>query len=659
MKKIILMLIVAVTVGISCTQKEPVMTSGQQDLQGKLVGAADGDKEEGILLIKVTKDAQKGISEGTIESGCLACGIEEASVAPLFPVSARKDITAARYGLDRWYEVRFDESVDLGAAAERLAANQAIQAIEYDTLIERTDSEVSVEAAETMLTKSSAPASSLPFNDPRLNVQWNLINTGDKTISETALEGADVGVKDAWKLTAGDPKVIVAVFDQGIAINHPDLKDALWCNTAEINGTDGKDDDGNGYVDDKYGYNFVEDKGKPSYGYNAGHGTHVAGTIAATNNNGIGVSSIAGGSGNGDGVRVMSCQIFGKDGQQGSVTRVAKAFHYAADMGACIAQCSYGYSDMEGFSADQVGSWMEESVEYKAMQYFLDKANANCAALESNIAVFSAGNYNKAASLFPGAVKECISVTAFGPDFLPGGYSNYGAGCDIAAPGGDIVKGNLNAPCMILSTDIGSNNQMSYIYKYGTSMACPHVSGVVALGASYALKIGRKFSTEDFKSRLLTSANDIDRYIQPGMTRLMVSGYDYVPVDIFCKKGKMGTGAVDAWKFLMTLEGTPSFMTTPGKELTINAADCIGQTAANINYSIEIGSDAAEALGINASPVIDNGMLKITCTKIGAAKIRFKASVGKDEAGVIPEMDFYKEVSIVCRPSVAENGGWL
>ena len=212
---------------------------------------------------------------------------------------------------------------------------------------------------------------------------------------------------------------------------------------------------------------------------------------------------------------------------------------------------------------------------------------------------------------------------------------------------------------MILSTGIGSNNQMSYIYKYGTSMACPHVSGVVALGASYAMKIGRKFSTEDFKSRLLTSANDIDRHIQPGMTKLMVSGYDYVPVDIFCKKGKMGTGAVDAWKFLMALEGTPSFMTTPGKELTINAADCIGQTAANISYSIEMESDAAEALGINASPVIDNGLLKITCTKIGAAKIRFKASVGKDEAGVIPEMDFYKEVSIVCRPSIADNGGWL
>lgn len=619
----------------------------------KLVGAIMSDKEEGTLLIKLSDCGQEAMENGTFEDERIFNGLREAFLSPVFANVSNE--TAIRHGLHKWYELSFDDSISPETAAELVAGHDEVEAVQYNSILKPVHSEVSAEYVDSPVTRAAA-AADLPFNDIRLKDQWDLINDGSL---EGSVAGADVGVKEAWKLTAGDPRVVVAVFDQGIAVNHPDLKDALWCNTAEINGTDGKDDDGNGYVDDKYGYNFVEDKGKPSYGYNADHGTHVAGTIAATNNNGIGVSSIAGGSGNGDGVRVMSCQIFGKDGQQGSVTRVAKAFHYAADMGACIAQCSYGYSDMEGFSADQVGSWMEESVEYKAMQYFLDKANANCAALESNIAVFSAGNYNKAASLFPGAVKECISVTAFGPDFLPGGYSNYGAGCDIAAPGGDIVKGNANAPCMILSTGIGSNNQMSYIYKYGTSMACPHVSGVVALGASYALKIGRKFSTEDFKSRLLTSANDIDRHIQQGMTKLMVSGYDYVPVDIFCKKGKMGTGAVDAWKFLMALEGTPSFMTTPGKELTINAADCIGQTAANISYSIEIGSDAAEALGINASPVIDNGLLKITCTKIGAAKICFKASVGKDEAGVIPEMDFYKEVSIVCRPSVVDNGGWL
>ena len=637
----------------ACIEENVADTHVSNTDTSKLVGNPLADKEEGVLLVRFTDAAVNAMNEGAFDAEKVTEGISEATLTPVF--SGISNETAIRHGLHKWYELSFDDSISPETAAGLVAGHDEVEAVQYNSILKPVHSEVSAEYVDSPVTRAAA-AADLPFNDIRLKDQWDLINDGSL---EGSVAGADVGVKEAWKLTAGDPRVVVAVFDQGIAVNHPDLKDALWCNTAEINGTDGKDDDGNGYVDDKYGYNFVEDKGKPSYGYNADHGTHVAGTIAATNNNGIGVSSIAGGSGNGDGVRVMSCQIFGKDGQQGSVTRVAKAFHYAADMGACIAQCSYGYSDMEGFSADQVGSWMEESVEYKAMQYFLDKANANCAALESNIAVFSAGNYNKAASLFPGAVKECISVTAFGPDFLPGGYSNYGAGCDIAAPGGDIVKGNANAPCMILSTGIGSNNQMSYIYKYGTSMACPHVSGVVALGASYAMKIGRKFSTEDFKSRLLTSANDIDRHIQPGMTKLMVSGYDYVPVDIFCKKGKMGTGAVDAWKFLMALEGTPSFMTTPGKELTINAADCIGQTAANISYSIEMESDAAEALGINASPVIDNGLLKITCTKIGAAKIRFKASVGKDEAGVIPEMDFYKEVSIVCRPSVADNGGWL
>lgn len=151
-------------------------------------------------------------------------------------------------------------------------------------------------------------------------------------------------------------------------------------------------------------------------------------------------------------------------------------------------------------------------------------------------------------SLYPGAFKECISVTAICNDFLPGGYSNYGAGCDIAAPGGDLtgdaLTDNGGAECMVLSTGINPNGQMSYIYKHGTSMACPHVTGVIALGASYALKIG-----------------------------------------------KIGTGAVGAWKFLMSLEGTTSFMAVPNQKLTINVAKYIGE-----GYSLEIDAEDAEAL---------------------------------------------------------------
>lgn len=644
------MLVAASVLGISCSQKEPVLTSEQESLQTKLVGNIYGEREEGTLLVKVTTDAQKGISEGTMELDILASGLEEASVEPLFPVNTRKDQTAVRHGLDRWYTVKFDCPVE--AAAEKLATNGHIQAIEYNTLVESThDADVSVEYIPVAKTKAQA-TSSLPFNDPKLDVQWNLINTGDKSIAENAVEGADVGVKDAWKLTAGDPRIIVAVLDQGIMTTHEDLKDNLWKNPSEFNGQDGKDDDENGYKDDKHGYNFAENKGKPYVKSGGDHGTHIAGTIAATNNNGKGVSSIAGGTGNGDGVRLMSCQIFKTDGSKASKSMVAKAFHYAADHGASIVQCSYGEST-EDFASDQEYR-NEFSVEYDALQYFLDPANANCEALETNIAVFASGNYNSPASLYPGALEGCISVTAFGPDFLPGGYSNYGAGCDIAAPGGDIVKNDINAPCMILSTGVSGDFTPGYVYKYGTSMACPHVSGVIALGMSYALKLGKKFSKEDFISRLMTSTNDIDSYLTGPTMKYFVEGNKYVEIDVFPKKGKMGAGAVDAWKFLMALEGTPTYMTSPGEKLTIDISECLGNAS---GYTLEIGTEAVEALGIEGTPAVKDGVLEITCSKIGAGKIRFKASVGGE--GQISGLDYHKEISIVSRPSVAKNGGWL
>jgi hypothetical protein len=137
----------------------------------------------------------------------------------------------------------------------------------------------------------------------------------------------------------------------------------------------------------------------------------------------------------------------------------------------------------------------------------------------------------------------------------------------------------------------------------------------------------------------------------------MVSGNDYVPVDIFCKKGKMGTGAVDAWKFLMALEGTPSYMTKPGQKLSVSLAEIFGADYGK--YTLEMSEESKQALGITDTPSVKDGKLELTCTKIGSGKILFKASIGKDDAGVIPELDYYKEISIVSRPAVASNGGWL
>lgn len=641
MKKILL--ITAVAACCCACVEEYGSSLGKEESASKLVGNPFGEKQEGTLLVKFTDNAVKGMEDGTFDSAKVLGGLDEVSIDPIFPASS--DNISVSHGLHKWHMVSFSEEISVEAAAEMLSVHSEVEAVEYNSLLKSSHTSESVDYTGNLLTKSAAAG--YVFNDPMLKDQWDLVNDGSL---EGAVAGADVGVKDAWRLTAGDPRIVVAVLDQGIAVIHPDLADALWENEAEMNGTSGVDDDGNGYVDDKNGYNFAENKSKPTYGNGSDHGTHIAGTIGAVNNNGIGVSSIAGGSGVGDGVRLMSCQTFQKDGQSTS-SWIAKAFYYAAKNGACIAQCSYGYNDMTGMSASEIAAWMDKSVEYEALQFFLDPANANCDALETNIAVYSAGNFNNPSSLYPGAFEECISVTAFCPDFLPGGYSNYGAGCDIAAPGGDIVEGDANAPSMILSTGIGRDGQLSYVYKYGTSMACPHVTGVVALGMSYALKLGKKFSREDFISRLLTSANDIDGKLTGSTSKLWVNGNKYESTDVFVKKGKMGTGAVDAWKFLMALEGVPTYMTVPDKTLVIE----VGSDA----YTLEIDSACKEALGISGTPVISDGKIELTCTKIGAGKIRLKSTVGKDEAGVIPELEYQKEISIVSRPAVAQNGGWL
>ncbi len=369
------------------------------------------------------------------------------------------------------------------------------------------------------------------------------------------------------------------------------------------------------------------------------------------------MSSIAGGTGSNDGVRLMSCQIF-EGSNATSDAQSAAAFIYAADNGACIAQCSYGNfniirTDDEYINGNEDKKIAGASLENAALLYFMDPANSNHESLEGNLAVFAAGNHSNPYSCYPGALPYVLSVTAFCRDFMPGSYTNYGPGCKIAAPGGEII-GTSDVSGMILSTGVSNaatqspaveNNgkhDYNYVYMQGTSMACPHVSGVAALGIAYAKKLGKKFTREEFTSMLLTSVNDIDSYLPDG------NKY----------KGQMGAGAVDAWKFLMAIEGTPSVMVQTGKKVSIDLSPYCNPR--NIS-EVQVGAVDALVLGINSTPEIKDGILEIECTKTGAGKILICSRVGKDPemSDGIGDMNYYCEISIVSRPYVSENGGWL
>lgn len=435
-----------------------------------------------------------------------------------------------------------------------------------------------------------------------------------------------------------------------------DMAANMWTNTAELNGSEGRDDDSNGYADDIHGFNFVDNTTLTisTKGDAPDHGTHVAGTVAAVNNNGTGVAGIAGGSGKNDGVKIMSCQIFhDKDG--GDVAMAAKAIKYAADNGAAIIQCSYGYP--AGSVTSDAAYSSGASAEKQAIDYFI--AKQNCAAIEGGLAIFAAGNDMTGMSSYPGAYRDYISVTAMSCDYTPAYYTNYGPGCNIAAPGGDAYQSYLENINTGASEVLSTVNGGKYGYMQGTSMACPHVSGVAALGLSYALQLGKTFTQNEFTTLLLTSVNDINQYCT-GTKQYFTDKGSLATLDLSQYKKGMGTGYIDAYQVLMNVRGITCIPIPVGSQYTLNLQPYLGGGNLDLKITeISISAEDMNRLGISANPTIFANQIILKCTKPGSAVVRIKLLAGNGNNSGMNGMPITKEFAFIAREVHSQNGGWL
>ena len=609
---------------------------------------------QGELIIYVDDATARQLetSEAATRSGvtaldAVAVELGAEQLKPVFNLMVNAD-RKRELGMHRWYTLSFSEDANLEAAATALASLDEVERVQFSTRVEVPKTEAhEVDPSLFALTRSA----DMPYDDPMLQEQWHYNNDGTVDYPN-AKAGADVNLFEAWTLTTGRPDVIVAIVDEGVCHEHVDLNPNMHVNEAEANGTTGVDDDENGYVDDIYGYNFVNG-GKITWtrSGDSGHGTHVAGTVAAVNNNGVGVCGVAGGSGNGDGVRIMSIQAFEAD--TGATTSgFVDGVKYAADNGAVIINNSWGYEPGSFIGDNDYEYW--DSALKDAFAYFKQTARLE-GIMEGGLVVFAAGNETYNESAYPAAYREFISVSAMSSDYTATYYTNYGPGVNVCAPGGDACYGTLLTISSVSTTELDG-----YEYMQGTSMACPHVSGCAALAVSYAAKMGYTLTADELHRLILTSVHDINAY-QTGTksTYYASTGWGYMNLAPY--KGKLGSGYIDAHLLLMQMDSTPCLYLSTNEDAKFSLNEFFGDGSKDLKYQgCSASNDVRTELGIENFK-IENGMLCIKATKPGSGRINVRAIVGGNAVGGTNIGGSYvdREIEVVVRGRVAENGAWL
>jgi len=455
------------------------------------------------------------VSLGISSLDGLAERFKVSEMQPLFAGAKPQLVKGKPFDLSRHYLVRFDQNADLDEVAAAYGSDPNVESVEKDGI-------------------HSLYATP---NDGYYSYQWHLNQANDH----------DIDAPEGWDLETGSTSVIIALLDSGTRYYHPDLGGAnasvsnpgasrgnMWINNAELNGTSGVDDDGNGYVDDWIGWDFItgvsncwsgEDCSTPDNDprdFN-GHGTHTAGIMGMLSNDGYGMCGVAGGwhSGTqpvtGNGVKIMPLRMgysYNYLGQEYGVvimSAAASAFYYAGAKGAKIASCSWGSSNSGGIAA--------------AADYFI---------AQGGIIFVAAGNDGSQTADYLNGRGDCVSVAATNESDNACDFTTYGTWVDISAPGNNIYS---------TYHDHTDANTIYWAAMSGTSMATPMTAATAALIWSHNLS----WTATQVKSQLYSSADNIDAYLSS----------TYI--------GKMGAGRINVYNAVNTGPTPPvaNFSGTP------------------------------------------------------------------------------------------------